>query len=122
MSSILPPYPIVLFENEDFSAITFTYYPVVNGSPMDWTGYSALWVFRTSEGAASAAATFTPTLGGTAGTMVLGPLTAAQVQTVLTALSYAEGVHGVVLTSPGGVKTQYFTDPSVVGIRRSAAR
>lgn len=120
--SLFPPYPITLVENEAFSSLVMTYYPVVGGNPFDFTGYTASWVFRASIGAASAISTFTPTLGGTAGTITFPKLTAAQVATIQTALSYGEGVHGVVLTSPGGDPIQLFVDPSVVSCRRVAAR
>lgn len=120
--SLFPPFPIELVENEAFSSLVMTYYPVVNGSPFDFTGYSASWVFRTSVSAAGTISTFTPTLGGTAGTITLPKLTAAQVSTILSALNYGTGVHGVVLTSPGGDPVQLFTDPSVVSCRRVAAR
>ncbi len=120
--SLFPPFPITLVENEAFTSITMTYYPVVNGLPFDFTGYTASWVFRASLSAASPIVTFTPTLGGSAGTIVLPRITAAQVATIQTALNYGEGVHGVVLTSGSGDPVQLFTDPSVVSCRRVAAR
>jgi len=119
--SLIGSYPITLVEGEDFGPIVLTYYPVVGGSPANWAGYTATWVFRKNLADVAAAATFTPTLGGSAGTLTLS-LTAAQVATVLAALSYGSGYHGVQLTSGGGVKTMYFDGDSGATSQRSAPK
>ena len=118
--SIFGEYGITLQENSDFGTITFTVYASQGGAPVDLTGYTAQWMVRKLIGDAAPVGTYTPALGGSAGTVAL-TLTAAQVNTLVAAMNYTDGVHDVLLTSPGGVKT-YLISPSKAAVARSVTR
>lgn len=118
--SIFGEYAITIQENSDFPTVVFTVTTSVGGSAVDLTGYTAQWMVRKLIGDVAPVGTYTPALGGTAGTVAL-TLTAAQVNTLVAAMSYADGIHDVLLTSPGGVKT-YLISPSKVAVMRSVTR
>lgn len=118
--SIFGEYPIVLQENSDFATVVFTISTSPGGPAVDLTGYTAQWMVRKLIGDAAPVGTYTPALGGSAGTVAL-TLTAAQVNTLVAAMNYTDGVHDVLLTSPGGVKT-YLISPSKAAVARSVTR
>ena len=127
--SILSALPMVLEENADGVAfpsintiapvVTFTY--LQNGtSPFDLTGYTASMMVRITANDSLPVATYSPALGGTAGTIAIG-FTSAQTSSLLALLPSFVGIYDVLLTSAIGVKTHFIPNSPLL-ILRSVTR
>ena len=116
--ALIASYPLSLEENADYdqgNGITFAL-KKPDGTAFDLTGYSCSMMVRINPNDAAPLVTYTPTLGGVAGT-ILFTFTAAQTSTLygLLAAPGGVGIYDILLTSGGGTKTHVvFQSPIIV--------
>ena len=97
----------------------FTYFQ--NGTtPFDFTGYTASMMVRITVNDPLPVATYTPTLGGIAGTISVN-FTAAQTSSLLPLLPNFVGIYDLLLTGPTGTKTHFIPNSPLI-ILRSVTR
>lgn len=123
--------PLPLEQNADMVPIVWTWYPNATsqtslGTAQDLTTYTCSMMVRVSpEDTGAPVATYTPSLGGVAGTITLN-LSHAQINTLFPLLPYnstngAYGWYDIILTSAGNVITK-LTDPSPLTIKPAVTR
>ena len=122
--ALLASYPLTLEENADYdqgNGLTFALVKADN-TAFDLTGYTCSMMVRINPNDAAPVVTYTPTLGGVAGT-ILFLFTAAQNSTLygLLAAPGGVGLYDILLTSIGGIKTHVVFQSTII-VTRSITR
>lgn len=106
--SLVSSFPVTIEENAGFPSTTVLYYPSgYPGTPFDFTGYSAQWMFRVNVSDVSPVLTLTPTFSTTGSfqdTITL-VVSAANANTLVSAVPNLVGFQDVLLTSGTGTKS-----------------